>query len=64
MGKAPTLSCGGSGESKSRKGRNDDVECRAMAVLGIGKRPDQCEEFKNRPRPSVNQQERYCVGAR
>jgi hypothetical protein len=35
-----------------------------MAVLRIGKRLDQCEKFKNRTRPAVNQQQRYCAGTR
>ena len=33
-----------------------------MAVLGIGERLDQCEKFKNRTRPAVDQQQGYGVG--
>jgi hypothetical protein len=39
------------------------VECRAMAVFGMGKRLDQREKFKNRTGPAVNQQQGDCVGA-
>ena len=39
------------------------MKCRAMAVLGMGKRLDQREKFNNRTGPAVNQQQGYCVGA-
>ena len=61
--RAPASSCGRSGESKARKRRNDDVECRTVAVRRMCKRLDHCEKFNHRTGPAVNQQQRDCIGA-
>jgi hypothetical protein len=61
--RAPTASRRWSRESKPRKRRNDDVECRTIFVFGIGERLDQREKFKDRTRPAVDQHQRYRVSA-
>ncbi len=57
----PTPSCGGSGESKSRKRRNDDVKCRAIFVPGMSKWLDESQKLHNRTGPTVNQHQGYGI---
>src|SRR5260370_20332254 len=59
----PAPSCGWSGESKSRKGWDNNVKRRHGAALWPCQRVDQPEKFHNRTGPSVNQHQRYSVGA-
>src|SRR5258708_7428131 len=60
---APATGRGGSGISKARERRNDNVKCRAVFVLGMGKRPNELLKLQNRAGPSVNQHQGYGVGA-